>query len=176
MITYHTGDATRPDLDGQVTVVHILSDSPKGHYDAGFAKNLAERHPQARSRFKAWAQGRPSGTARPFRLGAVQWVGVGHDVARTTPWWERWVVNMVAQHGLRSATNPHPLDLVALDECLRAVAVDTIGPIAMPRIGCNLAGGTWTEVEPVIDATLTDHDVHVYDLEPPAAVDAVTRR
>lgn len=175
MITYHVGDATQPDLEGNVTIAHILSDSPKGHYDAGFAKNLAEVHPAARYRFQLWAKGlEGSGTQRPFKLGALQFVGVGHDLGATHRWNDRWVANMVAQHGLRSPTNPHPLDLDALDQCLRFLAEWTRGPIAMPRIGCNLAGGTWEEVGPIVEATLADHDVHVYDLDDGALVGART--
>jgi hypothetical protein len=34
----------------------------------------------------------------------------------------------------------------------------------MPRIGCGLAGGTWEEVEPVVERTCGDLEVHVYDL------------
>jgi hypothetical protein len=164
VITYHRGDATDPQLDGEVAIVHILSDSPNGHYDAGFAKALGQRHPAARDRFKLWAAGNPdSGTHRQFQLGASQWVAVGHDISQ--PWWARWVINMVAQHGLRSKTNPHPLDLDALDQCLGFVAGSALGPIVMPRIGCGLAGGDWdTEVEPLIGRHLGGHDVHVYDL------------
>lgn len=169
MITYHTGDATQPDLEGEVTIAHIVSDSPRGHYDAGFAKALAARHPSAQTRFKAWAQGRAddAGTARPFGLGRVQWCAVGHDLGRTHRFSDRWVANMVAQRGLRSAANEHPLDLDALDLCLRQLAGHTkLGnPIAMPRIGCGLAGGNWDDVEPVIDGALRHHDVHVYDLD-----------
>jgi hypothetical protein len=173
VITYHVGDATRPELDGTITIAHILSDGPRGAYDAGFAKNLAARHPEAQERFKAWAQGRTddAGTARPFTLGAIQWVGVGHDLGRTHRFSDRWVANMVAQHGLRSKTNPHPLDLDALELCLRQLGDDVRGPIAMPRIGCHLGGGNWDdEVGPLIEAALKIHDVHVYDLKPPPAL------
>jgi hypothetical protein len=166
VITYHIGDATQPDLDGVATIAHILSDSPQGHYDAGFAKALAVRHPRAQARFRAWAQNDHilAGTARSFRLGAVQWVGVGHDLGRSHRFGDRWVANMVAQHGLISPTNPHPLDLDALDLCLRHLADETRGPIVMPRIGCQRGGGTWDEVEPLIEAALKAHDTHVYDL------------
>ena len=37
----------------------------------------------------------------------------------------------------------------------------------MPRIGCGLAGGKWTEVEPLIEVHLVSADVPVtvYDFE-----------
>ena len=34
----------------------------------------------------------------------------------------------------------------------------------MPRIGCGLAGGTWKEVEPIVQAALDGLPVVVYDL------------
>lgn len=115
MITYHTGDATRPPLDGVLVIAHVLSDA--GSYGKGFASEVAERYPRARRRYRAWARGDRS-YAWPFQLGAVQWVGVGADLARTCRFSDRWVANMVAQHGLRSRDNPHPLDLDALEQCL----------------------------------------------------------
>lgn len=160
MIIPHVGDATQPDLAGQLVIAHVLSDV--GAYGKGFAKAVAVRHPRAKTRFQAWARGDPtSGTARPFRLGATQWVGVGHDLGPTHTWSDRWVANMVAQHGL--GTKNHPLDLDALAECLTGLANAGV-TVVMPRIGCGLAGGTWDEVKPVIDATLKDVDVHVYTL------------
>jgi len=38
----------------------------------------------------------------------------------------------------------------------------------MPRIGCGLAGGDWSRIEPLIAETLcaSDIDVTVYDFEP----------
>jgi O-acetyl-ADP-ribose deacetylase (regulator of RNase III) len=173
VITYHIGDATQPDLDGVVTIAHILSNSRNGHYDAGFAKAVAVRYPRAQTRFKEWARNEPlNGTKRSFRLGAVQWVGVGYHLGRTHRFGDRWVANMVAQQGLISPTNPHPLDLDALTLCLCQLADEVRGPIAMPRIGCQRGGGTWDEVEPIIDVALRDHDVHVYDLPDGALVGA----
>jgi hypothetical protein len=34
----------------------------------------------------------------------------------------------------------------------------------MPRIGCGLAGGDWSTVEKIINDSLPDIDVYVYDL------------
>lgn len=155
MFTYHIGDATQPDLDGPYVIAHILSDA--GAYGAGFAAAVANRYPEAKRQFQRWASGH-AGKVR-LRLGAVHFVDV--DPAE-----ERYVANMVAQHGLISRSNPHPLDLSALTTCLHQVAAFAIEQIAMPRIGCRLGGGTWHEVEPVVASTLRERDVHVYDLNP----------
>jgi O-acetyl-ADP-ribose deacetylase (regulator of RNase III) len=159
VITYHVGDATEPDLEGSVMIAHVLSDA--GAFGAGFAAALASRYPRSKARFQAWARSR---TGTTFRLGMVQWVGVGDEIGLREP--DRWVANMVAQHGLRSASNPHPLDLVALRECLYRLVHGPVKceHIVMPRIGCGLAGGNWAEVQPVIEDALAAENVHVYDL------------
>jgi O-acetyl-ADP-ribose deacetylase (regulator of RNase III) len=35
--------------------------------------------------------------------------------------------------------------------------------VHMPRIGCGLAGGEWSKVEAIVNKTLVDIDVCVYD-------------
>jgi hypothetical protein len=145
VISYHRGDATQPDLSGRVVI--------------------AARHPLAKSRFQDWSRGHSDTTARPFALGAIQWVGVGGDLGRRHRFSDRWVLNMVAQRGLRSEQNRRPLDLDALADCLDRLASDMDDEvIAMPRIGCGLAGGTWDEIEPLVGVALREADVHVYDL------------
>lgn len=156
-IHYHVGDATEPDIDGRLAIVHVVSNTQA--YNAGFAKAVGDRYPEARRRHQ---------TATTHILGTVQWVGVGRSWKPTAAWWDRWVVNMVAQAGLATETNRHPLDLEALEQCLTHVATGREPTIVMPRIGCDPAGGTWAEVEPIVERTLKDCDVHVYDLAEPA--------
>lgn len=170
MIEYRVGDALNSDIHGRLAILHVCNDL--GAYNAGFAAGVAVRHPMAKKRFQLWANGdERSGTARHFRLGAVQWVGVGADLGRQFQFGDRWVVNMVAQHGLRSKTNPVPLRMDALEECLQHVACSLTRRrqelrVVMPRIGCGLAGGSWDQVGPLVDATLgaTTVPVIVYDL------------
>lgn len=156
------GDATDPPIKGSFVIAHILSDT--GKYGKGFAQAIATRYPGAKRKFQAWFEGDLSLTRSPFELGAVQWCAVGHELDRKASWDARWVANMVAQHGLRSQKNPHPLDLPALQKCLVELSTSK-WPVVMPRIGCGLAGGSWEEVEPIIEACLSDLDVFVYDLK-----------
>jgi O-acetyl-ADP-ribose deacetylase (regulator of RNase III) len=163
MITYHVGDATEPDIDGRLVIAHVLSDA--GAFGAGFAKALGDRYPRAKLQYLAWHRGERDAYLKPFRLGAIQWVGVGRETSRSAAWYDRWVVNMVAMSGLRSPTNPRPLNLQALHVCLSTLAKEIRDdPVVMPRIGCGLAGGDWDEVESVIEETMARVDVHVYDL------------
>jgi O-acetyl-ADP-ribose deacetylase (regulator of RNase III) len=61
-----------------------------------------------------------------------------------------------------------PVRYEAIDRALAAVgdkAVELGASVHMPRIGCGLAGGTWSRIEPLITARLTARSipVTVYD-------------
>ena len=59
-----------------------------------------------------------------------------------------------------------PIRYAALEDCLaelRLRAVDMNASVHMPRIGCGLEGGKWSEIEPIILRMLLDVDVYVYD-------------
>ena len=79
------------------------------------------------------------------------------------------VANMVAQHGYVNPANPVAIRYDALARCLSGLA-GRIGEgtiIHMPRIGCGLAGGDWSHVEPLIEEHLCGQElsVTVYDFE-----------
>ena len=38
--------------------------------------------------------------------------------------------------------------------------------VHMPRIGCGLAGGTWDNIEPIIERTLCEADIEVSVYDP----------
>lgn len=77
--------------------------------------------------------------------------------------------NMVAQHGVRhDRTAPRAVQYDALRSCLDQVAhfctmhpSSEVASVHMPRIGCGLGGGTWNEIEPIIQSTLTARGVPV---------------
>jgi hypothetical protein len=86
---------------------------------------------------------------------------------------------MIAQEGygkgnrnLHRSSEPDdrpPIRYEALKQCLTEVGyLIKSGPaqgasVHMPRIGCNLAGGSWGMVEPIIERTLGHAKVFVYD-------------
>jgi O-acetyl-ADP-ribose deacetylase (regulator of RNase III) len=161
MIKYVIGDATDPQGDDTKFIVHICNDI--GAWGAGFVMALSAKWPEPESWYKDWSVGR----LRPyeFNLGQVQCVPVGFvgEFPKCT-----FVVNMIAQHGVRSKDNPSPIRYDALTECLTKVsesARSVNASIHMPRIGCGLAGGSWDKVEAIINATMPDLSVTVYDLE-----------
>jgi len=151
-LQYATGGATSPDAPGNKVIGHVCND--RGGWGRGFVVAVSRRWPQPEREYRAWS--RTAG----LRLGAIQLVQVEPDT---------WVANLVAQHGYRTSSNPVPLRYDALQECLTALAdqaAELGASVHMPRIGCGLAGGTWEQITPVIDSTLTARGVTttVYDL------------
>lgn len=161
MITYAIGDATNPQTDGPAIIAHVCND--QGAWGKGFVLAVSNRWPQTRTRFCAWAHG----IARDpmlFALGQTQFVQVQAQPLLL-------VANMVAQHGIRSSTNTTPIQYYTLEECLDTVAIiakEFRASLHLPRIGCGLAGGSWTHIEPILHRTVcaTNLPVTVYDLPP----------
>lgn len=72
---------------------------------------------------------------------------------------------MVGQRGIRtSRSSGTPVRYEAIDTALATLgghALDLGASVHMPRIGCGLAGGRWTAVEPLVTARLTGRGVPV---------------
>ena len=164
MITYHTGDATEPIGDGRKIIVHVNNNL--GGWGKGFVLALSKKWDAPERCYREWARtGRwedgDHGSAL-FGLGQIQAVRVSDDIT---------VCNMVAQDGYYPKTRPPYVRYDALRECLASVARVANGTmespsVHMPRIGCGLAGGEWSKVEPIIQSTLVAAGllVFVYDL------------
>lgn len=154
---FHQGDATVPLGAGAKVICQVCNDV--GGWGKGFVVAISRRWPEPEARYREWhAQGEAGG----FRLGAMQLVTVGPGLS---------VANLIAQHGLRPSQGLPPIRYEALRECLATLASEAkalTASVHMPRIGCGLAGGSWPEVEALIDQTLlaADVPVHVYDFEP----------
>ena len=41
-------------------------------------------------------------------------------------------------------------------------AIENNASVHMPRIRCGLAGGKWTEIEPIIEKTLLKNEIETY--------------
>jgi O-acetyl-ADP-ribose deacetylase (regulator of RNase III) len=152
-VRYCVGDATVPSTDGNKLIAHICND--RGAWGKGFVLALSKRWRQPAEAFKSWFK-----ESKGFELGAVQFVQVERDI---------WIANMVAQHGLKAQHGIPPIRYEALRSCLEKMAekAEEIGAtVHMPRIGCGLAGGEWSRVEPIIVETLCVKgiEVTVYDL------------
>lgn len=173
MITYIMGDATDPWVKGTKIIVHICNDV--GGWGRGFVLSLSKRWPEAERSYRRWFQEPgeiPGMEGNPPMLGNVQFVNVNTDGNERTI-----VANMIAQHDVRPAADgTKPIRYEALKACLTKVAEFAQHfentSVHMPRIGCGLAGGTWSEVEKLIHDTMNDIDVYVYDIDFSDGVDA----
>lgn len=156
-IRYIHGDATAPDTDGPAIIVHVCNDV--GGWGRGFVVAISTRWPAPEARYRAWHRGEEQ---EPFELGAVQLVHVEEN---------RWVANLVGQRGTRPSNGTPPVRYDAIREGLARVrehAHALQASVFMPRIGCGLAGGTWEQIEPLIDQELAAHGIPVTVVDLPA--------
>ena len=147
-IKFVKGDATLPIGEGRKLIVHICNDV--GGWGKGFVLALSNRWKTPELAYRDWYK-----TKDKFGLGEVQFIQVEKDLI---------VVNMIAQHKIKSRNNIKPIRYEALEKCLNKVAIyanENGGTVHMPRIGCGLAGGKWEEIEKIINKTLLRKDVSV---------------
>ncbi|MFJ2946783.1 macro domain-containing protein [Streptomyces sp. NPDC087226] len=153
-ITYVRGDATVPSVKGVKVIAHVCNDL--GGWGKGFVLALSRRWPEPEAAYRAWHRDRASSD---FGLGAVQMVRVDRYV---------WVANMIGQRGTRTGSKGVPVRYEAIDTALGRLAghaAELGASVHMPRIGCGLAGGKWSRVEPLITERLVRRGipVTVYD-------------
>ncbi|MFE0170767.1 macro domain-containing protein [Streptomyces sp. NPDC059002] len=153
-ITYVRGDATAPFGKGVKLIAHVCNDL--GGWGKGFVLAVSRRWPEPEKAYRTWHRERAQ---NDFGLGAVQFVDVGRGL---------WVANMIGQRGMRTGSKGVPVRYEAIDTALRALAdkaVELGASVHMPRIGCGLAGGKWSRIEPLITERLTARGiaVTVYD-------------
>jgi len=159
MITYLVGDATDPQVPGKKIIAHVCND--EGGWGRGFVLSLSKRWPQPEQSYRQWFKDRNSEDLEwpPFQIGNAIFVPVTEDI---------YVANMIAQHGTKFTSGP-PIRYGALEECLKDVEMwardNDHASVHMPRIGCGLAGGTWAEVEAIINRVFIDIEVFVYDFD-----------
>lgn len=163
MITYTKGDATDPQVHGNKIVALVCNDA--GSWGRGFVLSLSKRWKEPEESYRQWAHEQGSEDFPPMKLGEVMFVPATDEVT---------VANMIAQHGTSHKDDgTPPIRYGALEECLSQVAQWSYdwdhASVHVPRIGCGLAGGEWSEVEKIIERTLSNVDVYVYDFAPGGA-------
>ena len=155
-INYVRGDATVPSVKGVKVIAHVCNDI--GGWGKGFVLAVSRRWPEPEKEYRAWHRAR---AANDFGLGAVQLVRVERYV---------WVANMIGQRGTRTGSKGVPVRYEAIDTALGLLAdraAELAASVHMPRIGCGLAGGKWSRVEPLVTERLVRRGiaVTVYDHE-----------
>ncbi|MGW2619492.1 macro domain-containing protein [Streptomyces sp. NPDC001500] len=149
-IAYVRGDATVPSVKGVKVIAHVCNDM--GGWGRGFVVALSRRRPEPEAAYRAWHRERAS---NDFALGALQTVQVQRDV---------WVANMIGQRGVRTGSKGAPVRYDAIDTALARLAdraLELGASVHMPRIGCGLAGGEWSRVEPLVAGRLASRGVAV---------------
>lgn len=154
-IIYTVGDATKPEGAGKKIIAHVCNDI--GAWGRGFVLALSKLSPAPERAYKEWYRGRER---ERFALGAVQFVPVSPDVS---------VANMIGQHSIRALRGVPPIRYDAVEAALKIVgekAQTENATVHLPRIGCGLAGGEWSEIEPHIERQICALNVRVfvYDL------------
>ena len=155
-ITYVKGDATSPQAAGAKIICHICNDI--GGWGKGFVLAVSRRWKEPEADYRKW---HATGTEGGFALGAVQFVQVEPDL---------WVANMIGQRDVIRGISGPPIRYEAVAQCLEQVAKkarELNASVHMPRIGCGLAGGEWSKIEPLIEENLIAAGiaVTVYDFE-----------
>jgi O-acetyl-ADP-ribose deacetylase (regulator of RNase III) len=178
VIIYLQGDAANPQVDGNRIIAHVCNDI--GAWGRGFVRSLSRRWPRAEDAYRRWHKDQENALVdpdlsskatigEPLKLGAVQYVRVDSWDGPNETILHTYVANMVAQHGIGNRDGVPPIRYDALQQCLEHVGffAQTIGTasIHMPRIGCGLAGGEWSKVEPLVASALDGWAAYVYDLD-----------
>lgn len=149
MIQYVNGDATFPQGDDIKFIVHICNNV--GYWNKGFVNAISKRWSKPRLEYINWFK------QKTMKLGEIQIV----HVESTT-----YVINVIGQHSIRTPTNRKPVRYDAIEKGLTKVALkakEMNASIHMPRIGCGLGGGDWDTIEQIINRTLKDLNITVYD-------------
>jgi len=149
VIHYIQGDATLPISSG--ILLHVCNDI--GLWGAGFVVALSKRYPETQLKYlECYRKGYAV-------LGMCIPQVINDDLT---------IIHMIAQKGVRSKSNPIPLQYDKLETCLHKInSKFPEATIHMPRIGCGLGGGDWNKVEPLIVNRLdsnNDREVFIYDL------------
>lgn len=139
---------------GTRIVTHVCNDI--GGRGKGFVLELSRRRPEPEAAYRRWHRERAK---NDFGLGAVQYVQVERHL---------WIAHMIGQRGTRTGSKGVPVRYEAMDAGLTDIAAKAAelgASVHMPRIGCGLAGGKWSRVEPLISDRLVARGiaVTVYD-------------
>ena len=158
-ITYVHGNACKHWGDAPAIIAHVCND--QGGWGRGFVLAISGRWPEPKLQYRSWANEQ---WPENLPLGEIQMVPVQQAPQRPL-----WVANMIAQAGYVGRGRSIALRYDALEWALKRLAdraLDLGAQVHMPRIGCGLAGGTWDQVQPLIQRLLVQAGVSctVYDL------------
>lgn len=147
-IQYIKGDATNPKGNGKKLIIHVCNNI--GGWGKGFVLAISKKWTQPEIEYRKWHKSK-----KKFQLGYIQAVKVEKNVA---------VVNMIAQHDIKTINGVPPIRYEAIQQCLTKVenlAQKYQASIHAPQFGAGLAGGKWEIIENIIDETLCKKNIPV---------------
>lgn len=152
-IKYSYGDASIVNREN-VVIAHIVNNL--GYWGKGFVNALSFAYPLAKDEYKTWYE---KSYNIPFQLGETQFVEV--DTTRRVV-----IANMLAQNGVRKSVKDKRIyvDYNALEKCLYKLSFFCLVnryAVQMPKIGAGLAGGSWNDIEKIIERTLLYYRINV---------------
>lgn len=160
-ITYIKGDATNPQGKGNKIICHICNDI--GAWGAGFVLALSDKWKEPEEDYLSLFNSALVKYPKHRQLGTVRLVPVEVDKKGFVI----SVANMIGQSGVNTSRRyTPPVRYPAVRDALKEVdeyARALKATLHMPRIGCGLGGGKWSEIEKIIKDVVTV-DVTVYDL------------
>jgi hypothetical protein len=138
-------------------------------FGAGFAAAIADRYPESKANYHMLGK-----NFLRQNLGHAQIIKIKED-----PKYKHslYIVNMIAQNGIRNPSNPRPLNYAALTKSMVQLShfihmntefskqTDKI-EIHAPKFGSGLAGGNWNFISDLIDDIWSKFFVTIYNYSP----------
>lgn len=147
MIKYITGDLLASDAD---FIAHGCN--AVGGFGSGVAGQIAKQFPRVKHAYIERHH------TLGHELGDVHFVYRGDKPGK-------YIVNCITQQEYYPRDRVHA-DYEAIETCMRKVKDYANGrTIAIPKIGCGLAGGSWKIVEKILNKIFSDREILVYTLE-----------
>lgn len=135
-------------------------------FGAGFAAAISDKYPEVKANYHMLGK-----NFLRQNLGHAQIIKIKED-----PKYKHslYVVNMIAQNGIRNNTNTRPLNYAALVKSMIQLSqhihmntgflkqTENI-EIHAPKFGSGLAGGNWSFISDLIEDIWSKYQVYVYD-------------
>lgn len=138
-----------------------------GIMGAGVAKALADKWPQVHDADINGGLFGADGVVPYIPINSRERLGYHTTAIVDDSEWEPWiccaVINLYTQYGIRSPLNPVVIEWDALERGLCGLFMHISGEsVAMPEIGCGLAGGDVEDFYAILDRVMTAYpDVKV---------------
>lgn len=135
-------------------------------FGAGFAAAIANKYPDVKANYHMLGK-----SFLKNNLGHAQILKIREDKKYKH---SLYVVNMIAQNGIRSDNNPRPLNYAALVRSMIQVSQFIVGntgfsnkteniEIHAPKFGSGLAGGNWNFISDLVEDIWGKYNVFIYD-------------